>query len=715
MEESKGKEFIFTWVIENYSFFDMGNKKVITSPHFIADKMEKSKWSVQLCLEGYTYENYLAVFLQKEKNVQFSHKVNVEFQAIAVDRVLKTMTVNNHLFHYDLVPGFSKFLHTDIIKNDRDIYLPHDTLTLRCRLWYPNTKILEAGQCFARTRMGVERMCFVWDLVEFSILQPDLKKTFPITAASGEIPLKSMNLFWTKTCPSEEMNVEIALRANENIACKCKLSILGFEGKVIDLVRNERHFMADENTQIWILPPLFSKNHLMARKGAYLTNDTLSLKCEFAFSTGIVSEKIEETYIGPKIHHSVDKDFHNVNYPNFDKVFVESMKDLKCDLESLYTESINCDVNLRVDSESTMEESKGKEFIFTWVVQNFSFFNQRYREVIESPNFIAVNMKKSKWIVRLFPGGWSNENYLAVYLRCENDDPFSHKVNYELQVIAIDAVLKTSREFNHLFEKKNLGKGFFLFLHRDENGINDRDAFLPHDTFTLLCRLWYPDTEILESGQCFARTRMGVERMCFAWDLVEFSTLQPDLKKTFPITAASGEIPLKSMNLFWTKTCSSEEMNVEIALRANENIACKCKLSILGFEGKVIDLVRNERHFIADENTQIWILPPLFSKNHLMARKGAYLTNDTLSLKCEFAFSTGIVSEKIEETYIGPKIHHSVDKDFHNVNYPNFDKVFVESMKDLKCDLESLYTESINCDVNLRVDSEHLYACYNAG
>ncbi|GIX85974.1 hypothetical protein CEXT_391211 [Caerostris extrusa] len=75
-----------------------------------------------------------------------------------------------------------------------------------------------------------------------------------------------------------------------------------------------------------------------------------------------------------------------------------------------------------------MEEGKGKEFIFTWVIENFSFFNQRHREVIESPNFIAVNMKKSKWIVRLFPGGWISENYLAVYLQCEND-PFSRKVN----------------------------------------------------------------------------------------------------------------------------------------------------------------------------------------------------------------------------------------------------------------------------------------------
>ncbi|GIX85972.1 speckle-type POZ protein B [Caerostris extrusa] len=310
MEESKGKEFIFTWVIENFSFFNQRHKVAIDSPNFIADKIEKSKWNVRLFPEGYICENYLEVYLRPENGVQFSHKINLEFQMIAVDRVIKTMTIYN-LFDNNLVPGCLKFLHTDIIKNDRDIYLPHDTLTLRCRLWYPDRfriqEILESGQCFARTRMGVERMCFVWDLVEFSTLQPDLKKTFPITAASGEIPLKSINLFWTKTCSSEEMNVEIVLRANENIVCKCKLSILGFEGTIIDLVRNERYVIADENTQIWILPPLFSKKHLMARKGAYLNNDTLSLKCEFAFSTGIVSKEIEETYIGPKIHHSVGK------------------------------------------------------------------------------------------------------------------------------------------------------------------------------------------------------------------------------------------------------------------------------------------------------------------------------------------------------------------------------------------------------------------------
>ncbi|GIY50800.1 hypothetical protein CEXT_344321 [Caerostris extrusa] len=99
-------------------------------------------------------------------------------------------------------------------------------------------------------------------------------------------------------------------------------------------------------------------------------------------------------------------------------------------------------------------------------------------------------------------------------------------------------------------------------------------------------------------------------------------------------------------------------------------------------------------------------MSPLFSKRILMDKKDAYLNYDTLSLKCELAVSTGIVTESIEETYIGPKIHHSVGKDFHNVNCPNFVKCLAKSMDSLKSDLEFLYTESINCDMNIRIDFE---------
>ncbi|GIX75908.1 speckle-type POZ protein-like B [Caerostris extrusa] len=117
----------------------------------------------------------------------------------------------------------------------------------------------------------------------------------------------------------------------------------------------------------------------------------------------------------------------------------------------------------------------------------------------------------------------------------------------------------------------------------------------------------------------------------------------------------------------------------------------------------------------------------------LMARKDTYINNDVLSLMCEFAVSTHISLHEIEETYIGPKIHpllgkdihienrphfdnvlvatgpkshHSLGKDIHIENRPHFDNVLVASVGGLKCDLESLYTEGINCDVNLRIESE---------
>ncbi|GIY34870.1 hypothetical protein CDAR_382621 [Caerostris darwini] len=107
---------------------------------------------------------------------------------------------------------------------DRDGPLPHDTLTLRCRLWYRNIEIVESAHCVARTRMGVERMCFVWNLKEFSNLPQDLKNTYPITSPSDiECPLKSLCLFWDY--PNDEMSAQIVLNTYRYTVLTSKLSV----------------------------------------------------------------------------------------------------------------------------------------------------------------------------------------------------------------------------------------------------------------------------------------------------------------------------------------------------------------------------------------------------------------------------------------------------------------------------------------------------------
>ncbi|GIY34869.1 speckle-type POZ protein B [Caerostris darwini] len=354
-----------------------------------------------------------------------------------------------------------------------------------------------------------------------------------------------------------------------------------------------------------------------------------------------------------------------------------------------------------------MEKSEGGEFIFTWVIENFSFCNKEFNKRFKSPTFIADNIKKSEWYISLYPGGYSDSDYMSVYLKSMDGNPFDEAINYEFQLIGFNDSLKSG---SSLFAEKDKMRGFRKYFRNDAIGLNggDRDSSLPDDTLTLRCRLWYPNTEIVESAHCVARTRMGVKRISFVWNLKEFSNLHRDLKKTYPITPLlDTECPLKSLSLFWDcKMYPNDEMTAQIVMKTCNYTVLTCKLSVIGAKGKPIQLVKTGYSFDGDEQERILSLPPLFSKRQLMARKDTYINNDVLSLMCEFAVSTTIVLHKIEEIYIGPEIHPSLGEDIPIVNCPNFDNVLVESMGGLKCDLESLYTAGINCDVNLRIESE---------
>ncbi|GIY17595.1 speckle-type POZ protein [Caerostris darwini] len=668
--------------------------------------MKKCEWYIYLYPGGYHDRKYMSVYLISINSNPIGQEIGYKFQLIGFNDSIKSDSYS--FAGKNNIHGFATYFRNDAIGlncGDRDGSLPHDTLTLRCRLWYANTENVESAHCVARTRMGVERICFVWNLKEFSNLQQDLKKTYTIPPTSRiESPLKSLSIFWDcKTYPNDEMTAQIELKTYRYTVLTCKLSVIGAKGKPIQLVKNGYSFDCDEQERILTLPPLFSRMQLMAKKDIYVNNDVLSLMCEFAVSTTIESHKIEETYIGPKSHHSLGKDIHIVNCPHFDNVLVASVGGLKCDLESLYTEGINCDVNLRIES----EKSEGGGFIFTWVIENFSFCNKKFKELLNSPNFIADNMKKSEWCIRLFPGGHDDRKYMSVYLKSINGNPSGEAISYEFQLIGFNDSLKSS---SSSFVENNKLHGFRNYFGRDAIGMNygDRDGSLPHDTLTLRCRLWYANTEIVESAHCVARTRMGVERICFVWNLKEFSNLQQDLKKTYTIPPTSRiESPLKSLSIFWDcKTYPNDEVTAKIELKTYRYTVLTCKLSVIGAKGKPIQLVKNGYSFDGDEQERILTLPPLFSRMQLMARKDTYINNDVLSLICQFAVSTTIESHKIEETYIGPKSHHSLGKDIHIENCPHFDNVLVESVGGLKCDLESLYTESINCDVNLRIESE---------
>ncbi|GFR23872.1 hypothetical protein TNCT_323351, partial [Trichonephila clavata] len=63
---------------------------------------------------------------------------------------------------------FSEFHEKELFQHERQKFLPADILTARCRMWKKFGQIIEERQCFARTRIGVERRSFVWTVPRFS-------------------------------------------------------------------------------------------------------------------------------------------------------------------------------------------------------------------------------------------------------------------------------------------------------------------------------------------------------------------------------------------------------------------------------------------------------------------------------------------------------------------------------------------------------------------
>ncbi|GIY37727.1 hypothetical protein CDAR_421491 [Caerostris darwini] len=135
-----------------------------------------------------------------------------------------------------------------------------------------------------------------------------------------------------------------------------------------------------------------------------------------------------------------------------------------------------------------MEENKVDEFIFTWVIENFIFCSQR--DVLPSPIFIANNIEETKWVVLLYPRGWTDTNYIAVCLKNMDDDPIERGINIEFQLTDGSETLTTSKVDNHLFNKKSACT-FPNYFPRNAISRSDkvRDVFLPGGNLRLRVRL----------------------------------------------------------------------------------------------------------------------------------------------------------------------------------------------------------------------------------
>ncbi|GFX41324.1 TD and POZ domain-containing protein 5 [Trichonephila clavipes] len=341
--------------------------------------------------------------------------------------------------------------------------------------------------------------------------------------------------------------------------------------------------------------------------------------------------------------------------------------------------------------------SENKCFTITWKIENFNYSWQTNGECISSPVFIVDSKAESKWKLNLFPKG-KEKDFISFYLLRENDDREDENfdsVLFQLSFLASDNSVLTSRNITKNSFVKSKSWGYPKFVKRDEVLKIRRKDYLPGNVLTVQCKMW-SNNEVINNGHCFARTRIGVERRSFVWNIRQFSSFQESICEIPSTSAVKSIIKLK----FFPSNGQNSETFIRVKFCDPD-----LKLKMLTFRIHLVDSSENRVECLNDEiecdaSFDATSFTLTFSKEELMKNKNRYLPSEVLKLDCECTFLTGIVLEEIQNITFGcpPLIQEGrlTTDDLKSKN------MLLDSSKALKENLESLYEENLLCDTKLR-------------
>ncbi|GIZ04802.1 hypothetical protein CEXT_72001 [Caerostris extrusa] len=167
-------------------------------------------------------------------------------------------------------------------------------------MWRSDGKTTENGQIYARTRLGVESRSAVWNIDDFSHLEPYKVISFPINSTTGNKELMNLDLYLTGGQKFEKMlHFKLTARDPRINMSTIQLSLLDNAGGKTERVKGEVWFNVPEKLHRQLTFQT-TRNRLMDAKDVYLPNDVLSVLCECTFSTGVVVQEIEAARYGDK-------------------------------------------------------------------------------------------------------------------------------------------------------------------------------------------------------------------------------------------------------------------------------------------------------------------------------------------------------------------------------------------------------------------------------
>ncbi|GBN94312.1 Speckle-type POZ protein B [Araneus ventricosus] len=286
-DECEKKCFTFIWKLENASYCWQKTGDCIESSSFEIDELEETKWKLRLFHRSASTRNAIGFYLLRDSDSKGAMKAEIDYELaiLASDgSALQSSEKTKGTFQKNSTSGL--FVSRNEVFVARSTFLPQDTFTLRCKMWKRVGEMSKDVQCFARTRIFVEEMSFLWKIKDFSTLESDEKQTYEIKSLESGQQLMCLELFVTGGQIFDE-KIRFVVIPNYQI-----IKTSSFQLFIVDASKNLVECFQDE---FWYLDPsgrrevfFLTKKKLMERKNVYLPDDVLSLQCEFSFTSGIV-------------------------------------------------------------------------------------------------------------------------------------------------------------------------------------------------------------------------------------------------------------------------------------------------------------------------------------------------------------------------------------------------------------------------------------------
>ncbi|GBN61419.1 TD and POZ domain-containing protein 3 [Araneus ventricosus] len=344
MSENR-KCFTFIWKIKNFNF--CSSNSGIHSPVFFAHVLGGTNWTVYLYSDDKDLPGCLSCYIRRQNDSGP--------QLLQLDYELSLLAGNGSVLYSEIFlkklymtfnTDWKTALHVnkdEVFLHKKDLFMPDDTLTIRCRMWNSQDSISQSESCFVETSIKTQCKSFVGTITKLRCLGPG--EIYPICIISSkENFLSSMKL-----CAVADDKLVIKMFANQKFfrPYRYKIFLRDIYGNKVKYGQGECH-----DSKLHCFPLTLSKEHLMENKRYYFPKNILTIECEIIFSTGKLIKNVELEYGFD--FQDTQECISNALKTNLssEESHSESFTTLKDDLNSLFKDGVLCDTELKTATET---------------------------------------------------------------------------------------------------------------------------------------------------------------------------------------------------------------------------------------------------------------------------------------------------------------------------------------------------------------------------